>query len=173
MAKNNQQTPKRYGKKGRFIGTHVYVDSSTGEQLGERQVYRTQAIKTIFVTMYLNDENVYDLMSGLGNSGKVLAYILKDYNDKTGMFYFSSTAKDLMVKDLKLSIGTIRSSVRDFASKRIIVHMGGSEYAVNPHLFYKGLQTNYDNMVAAFDAYLTAANMKEVNKRIEAKTITI
>lgn len=169
----NKGLPKRSASKGKFIGKDIYVDPATGEHLGDRLRYRKQAIHTIFVTMYLNDENLYKFLAGLGNQGVVIGYILKDYNDKTGMFYFSSTTKSAMVADLKLSIGTIRKCVKDFAGSRVLVHIGGSEYMVNPHIFYKGQQILYDKQVEAFDALLAIVESRETEKRIDAKTVKV
>ncbi len=173
MANKNKGLPLRSANKRVYAGKVEVVDRDTGELLDTRLKYRTQAIKTIFVTMYLNDENLYDFISGLGNQGKVIAYILKDYNDKTGMFYFSGTSKELMVKELKLSIGTIRSAVRDLAEKKTIVHVGGAEYMVNPRVFYKGHQSNYDNMVEVFDGLLRLSLFKEAERAIESKTVKV
>lgn len=173
MANKSKQFPLRSVNKRVYAGKVEVVDRETGELLDTRIKYRTQAIKTIFVTMYLNDENLYEFISGLGNQGRVIAYILKDYNDKTGMFYFSGTSKELMVKELGLSIGTIRSAVRELASKRTIIHVGGAEYMVNPRLFYKGLQTNYENMVEVFDGLMAIVDVRDTQKSIDKKTVEI
>lgn len=167
----NQGLPKRSASKGAFAGKDQYFDSQTGEKVGEHLRFRKQAIHTIFVTMYLNDENLYKFLAGLGNQGVVIGYILKDYNDKTGMFYFSSTTKALMVAELKMSIGTIRKCVKDFANSRILAHVGGSEYMVNPHIFYKGQQIAYDKQVEAFDNLLSLVEFRVAEKRIDAKTV--
>jgi hypothetical protein len=168
---SNKGLPKRSAKKNVFKGRQEYFDAATGAKVGEKLIYRSQAIKTIFVTMYLNDDNMYEFISGLGNPGKVLAYILKDYNDKTGMFYFSNTTKELMIKELKLSIGTVRGIVKEFATKKTIIHVGGSEYMVNPRLFYKGAQINYDAQVEAFDGLHKISSFKEIERAIESKVV--
>lgn len=165
--------PIRSAKGKQFAGKVDYVDPTTGAYLGSALKYRSQLVKTIFITMYLNDELMYEFMSGLGNPGKVIAYILKDYNDKTGMFYFTSTAKDYMVKELGLSIGTIRSCVRELALKRTILHIGGAEYMINPKLFYKGPQANYEMMVESFNGFLRIAEMKQTQANLDAKTVII
>lgn len=167
----NRGLPGRSAKRSVFKARQEYFDSDTGEKVGEKLIYRTEAVKTIFVTMYLNDENVYEFISGLGNPGKVLAYILKDYNDKTGMFYFSATVKDRMVQELKLSMGTVRGVVREFANKKTIINVRGSEYMINPRLFYKGLQANYDSHVTMFDSILKLDEFSQSEKRIDTKTI--
>lgn len=163
--------PRRSAKRSVFKGRQEYFNADTGEKVGEKLVYRTEAIKTIFVTMYLNDENVYEFISGLGNPGKVLAYILKDYNDKTGLFYFSATVKERMVSELKLSIGTVRGIVREFAAKKTIINVRGSEYMINPRLFYKGLQSSYDAQVDMFDNIVKLSEFAEAEKRIEEKVV--
>lgn len=170
---SNKGLPKRSAKKNVFKGRQEYFDAETGAKVGEKLIYRSQSIKTIFVTMYLNDDSMYEFISGLGNPGKVLAYILKDYNDKTGMFYFSNTTKELMIKELNLSVGTIRGIVREFAIKRTIIHVGGSEYMVNPRLFYKGAQVNYDAHVEAFDGLLKISTFKEAERGIDEKTVKV
>lgn len=172
MAKNNN-LPLRSAKRKKFVGLVEMVDSLTGEIVSSSAKFKTSPVKTIFATMYLNDENVYEFVSGLGNPGKVLAYVLKDYNDKTGMFYFSTHTKALMAKELGLSVNTIRTIIREFANKKTIVHIGGPEYMVNPRLFYKGAQEHYDKQVNIFDDYHKIALFKETQANIDAKTVKI
>lgn len=166
-------TPKRFKQKSVYAGKDEFFDGATGEKIGERIKYRTQAVKAKFITMYLDDENFYEFISGLGNTGKVLGYIMRDFNDKSGMFYFSSSVKDMMVDTLKISIGTIRSCVRDFAEKRTILHVSGSEYMVNPYIFYKGHSENHQNLKDSFDGLCRVQEAREANKRIDAKTVKV
>jgi hypothetical protein len=172
VAKNNN-LPLRSAKRKKFVGLLEIVDQQTGEVISSAAKFKTDKVKTIFATMYLNDEKVYEFVSGLGNPGKVLAFILKDYNDRSGMFYFSTHTKALMAKELNLSVNTIRSIVREFANKKTIVHIGGPEYMVNPRLFYKGAQEHYDTQVKIFDDYHKIALFKEAQVNIDAKTANV
>lgn len=172
MAKQSGN-PLRYKNKSVFAGNVEYVDTITGAIVGSATKYKTVPIKQEFVTMYLNDENIYPMLAGLGSSGKVLGYILKEYNDKTGMFYFSMTRKEMMKTELKLSLGTIRSCVKDFHDSGLLIRISGSEYMVNPHVFYKGLQTLYDGICKQFDDLAKIDAMRKTQKRVDKKTVKV
>lgn len=157
--------------KRKFIGTREYVDSVTGEVVSTTNVFRNDNKKSIFVIMYIDDSNVYDLMSGLGNPGKVLGFILKEFNERSCLFYFSTTNKDRMVSELGLSIGTVRAIVKSFSDSAIICRVRGAEYMVNPHLFYKGHSMKRDESCREFDMHNAIQNMKETQKSIDEKTV--
>lgn len=167
MAKKREPKGRLASRNKRLIGVDTLVDQETGEVLSKRLQYRERILKTEFVTMYLGEESVYDLIGVLGNKGQVLVYILKDYNDKTGMFYFTNTTKGFMVEKLSLSIGTIRSCVKDLSEGGILLYIGGSEYMVNPHLFYKGSQANYSSMVEGFDNLKRLKGFSDIQKKAD------
>ena len=134
-----------------LVSTHETVDTDTGEVLQTRKTYRTLIAKTSFITLYLDDLRIFDMLSGLGTYGKVLGYILKTYNSQTATFHFSKTAKDLMVKELKLNIGTVRAAVRAFDERGMLCRVAGSEYMVNPRVFYKGRTEARVGLVEQFE----------------------
>lgn len=169
MAKKRDRQGRLVKRDKRLIGVDTVVDGETGEVLNERLKYRERILKTEFVTMYLGDDNIYEMLSVLGNKGMVLGYILKDYNDKSGMFYFTNTTKEFMVERLKLSIGTIRSAVRDLAEGGILLYIGGSEYMINPKIYYKGAQVNYQNMVECFENLQRLKGFNSLQKKVDKK----
>lgn len=134
------------------VSTHETIDKDTGEVLQTRKTYRTLIAKTSFITLYLDDLRIFEVLSGLGTYGKVLGYILKIYNSQTATFHFSKTAKDLMVKELQLNIGTIRAAVRAFDASGMLCRVSGSEYMVNPKVFYKGRTDARVGLVEQYEA---------------------
>lgn len=104
--------------------------------------------------MILSDADITKVLSGLGNSGKVLAFVIKEYNDKSSMFYFSTSNKERMVVDLGLSIGTIRAAVKEFAITGILCHVRGSEYMLNPNVFYKGALDRRQAYIDQYDGHV-------------------
>jgi len=128
----------RKAKKKQFIGTREYVDISTGEVSKSEAIFKSKSNQINFIMMFLDEVNMYDVLAGLGSSGKVLGFILKEYNDKDSMFYFTTLNKVRMVEETGLSIGTVRSCVKEFATSDILCHVSGAEYILNPRVFYKG-----------------------------------
>lgn len=119
--------------------------------------------------MYIDDNNIFELMNGMGNPGKVLSFILKEYNERSCLFYFSTTNKDRMVSELSLSIGTVRAVVKSFSDSGIICRVRGAEYMVNPHLFYKGHSMKRDESCREFDGHMAIHRTKETQKSIDEK----
>lgn len=104
------------------------------------------------VFIFLEGDNFYKVLGGMGSSGKVLGYILRVYNDKTGMFYFSSRVKEEMCEELAMSIGTVRNVMKKFADSKIILRVSGAVYMVNPYVFYKGAQEMLPKMRILYDS---------------------
>ena len=93
-----------------------------------------------------------EALSGLGSQGKVWGYVLRTYDGKTGVFNFSSIQKAFMLKELDLSIGTIRSSMSGFCTSGLAKRVIGADYMVNPRIFYKGEWEKRDDMIKLYDS---------------------
>jgi hypothetical protein len=147
--------------KKQFIGTREYVDFDTGEVKGSEGIYKKKANQINFIMMFLDEVNVYSVLSGLGSSGKVLGFILKEYNDKDSMFYFSTSNKERMQEETKLSIGTVRAAVKDFSTSDILCHVRGAEYMLNPNLFFKGAMERRASAIEKYDEYKKLYELKK------------
>jgi hypothetical protein len=161
--------PKRKAKR-KYLGKDSVVNEY-GELLAEYHKWRDEAKKTIYVSMYLNDEDLYDTMSGLGNLGKVWAYVLVHYDHRSGVFNFSGTSKIMMVQELNLSAGTIRSAIKGFCDSKLLVRVIGSDYLVNPHKFYKGDWENRPAQQKLFDQFIERNKTESVDKRVKDEKV--
>jgi len=154
--------PVKRKAKRTLVSTETIIDGISGEVLQEYRKFRELASKTVYAIMYLDDENAYDALSGLGNQGKVWGYVIKNYDAKTGGFNFSSLQKVFMKKELQLSIGTIRSSISGFCDSGLLKRVMGADYMVNPRMFYKGEWDKRDAMIKIYDS-LKAKKHEEVD----------
>lgn len=155
---------KRPAQRKQFIGTREYVDMDTGELTKSEGIYKATAKKINYIMMFLDEVNITEVLSGLGSSGKVLAFILKEYNDKDNMFYFSTSNKERMVERLGLSIGTVRSSVKEFSESGLLCHVRGAEYMLNPSVYYKGDLGKRGDFIAKYDEYRKEFEIKKLKK---------
>lgn len=144
---------KRPPPKKSFIGTREYVDYETGEIKRTEGIFKQKSDKLNYIMMFLEEINLFEVLSGLGSSGKVLGFILREYNDKDSMFYFSTSNKGRMVEKLNLSIGTVRSCVKEFVNSGILCRVRGAEYMLNPRVFYKGSLENRASFIERYDEY--------------------
>lgn len=165
-----KQTLKRNAKRKVHLGKDTIVDDQ-GVVLAEYHRWREQANKTIYVTMYLDDENVYDAYNGLGSLGMVWGYIMKKYDHESGIFYFSSSVKDDIIDLTKLSIGTVRSSVKSFTESNLLVRVIGAEYMVNPNYYYKGTWEKRPAMIEIYSKLKGIDETRKTNKDIELKVV--
>lgn len=160
----DKQNGKRKAKRSKkYLGKDVIIDGDTGVVLAEYLKFRDSASRTNFAIMYLDDDNVYEALSGLGNQGTVWAYVLKHYDYKTGIFSFSSVIKEFMVQETKLSIGTIRSSIKGFVDSNLMINVIGSDYMVNPTFFYKWDWEQRGSMILMYEK-LKEAKLKKKNE---------
>lgn len=157
---------KRPAQKKQFIGTREYVNMETGELQKAEGIYKKKAKELNYVMMFLNEVNISEVLSGLGSSGKVLGFILTEYNDKDNMFYFSTSNKGRMVERLGLSIGTVRSCVKEFSTSGLLCHVRGAEYMVNPQVFYKGDLIKRDEFISRYEDYRRLYEFKQSTKKV-------
>lgn len=155
-------------------GTDLVI-SEDGEILSEVKKTREAIIKpkTKYTTMYLDDENVYAALKGLGNSGAVWGFVLNRYDKENNIFHFSGSVKDQCKKVTGLSNGTIRSAISNFCDSELLLKIRNAEYMVNPAFFYTG---HWDNRQKAIDEYEDNRQAKETlerNKRINDKTVEV
>lgn len=151
----------RKGKKKQFVGTREYVDFDTGELKKSEAIFKSKSNQINFIMMFLDEVNMYEVLAGLGSSGKVLGFVLKEFNDKDSMFYFTTVNKQRMVEETGLSIGTVRSCVKEFATSDILCHVRGAEYMLNPRVFFKGA---LDKRQAVIDKYEDFKKVGEIKK---------
>lgn len=164
-------TLKRNAKRKVHLGKDTIVDDQ-GVVLAEYHRWREQANKTIYVSMYLDDEKVYEAYMGLGSLGMVWGYIMKKYDHESGIFYFSSSVKDDIINVTKLSVGTVRSSVKSFTNSNLLVRVIGAEYMVNPTFFYKGGWEKRGPMIELYKKLKDIDESRKANKGIELKVVS-
>lgn len=152
-----------YDKKDKkqFVGTREYVDMATGELQKTEAIFKKKEHKLNFIMMILDEVNITEVLSGLGSSGKVLGFIVKEYNDKDSMFYFTTSNKERMVTELGLSIGTVRSAVKEFTISDILCRVRGAEYMLNPSIFYKGSTDKRIEVVERYEGFKKANILKK------------
>jgi hypothetical protein len=163
---------KRSAKRKVHIGKDTIL-SEHGEILAEYHRFREQATKTIYVTMYLDDENLYETYKGLGSLGMVWGYIMKKYDHESGIFYFSQSIKDDIMEVTGLSIGTVRSSVKSYTENNLLIRVVGAEYMVNPNYFYKGTWEKRAAMIELYDKLKAVLDSREASKVLDKKTVKI
>lgn len=152
-----KRNAKRNAKRKVHIGKDTVVDEH-GVILAEYHRFREQASKTKYVTMYLDDENIYEAYKGLGSLGMVWGYIMRKYDHDSGIFHFSSGVKDDMIGVTGLSIGTVRSAVKSYTENNMLLRIIGSEYMVNPTYFYKG---SWEKRPDAIEIYKKLKSVKK------------
>lgn len=129
--------------------------------------------KTRYATMYLDDENMYEALKGLGNSGAVWGFVLVKYDKENNIFHFSGSVKEQCRALTGLSDGTVRSSIAGFCDSGLLLKIRNAEYMVNPRYFYKGHWDNREEVINEYEAIKEAKEMIKTKSRIEAKTIKL
>lgn len=148
------------------------IISEDGEVLEERPNYKTiiPTQKARYLTMYLDDDNLFEALKGLGNQGMVWGFVLLKYDKDDGVFYFGASIKEQCKAITGLSDGTIRASIKDFADSGMLLKIRNAEYMVNPKLYYTGHWDNRPKMIELYDkrkqAIETLKNNKPLNDKI-------
>lgn len=127
--------------------------------------------KEMCISMYLDDEKIYDAMKGLGNFGAVWAFVMNNFNKDNIMFYFSKTVREDACKATRLSDGTVRSAINSFCEKNMLLKLRSAEYMVNPSFFYVGTWDNRPSMIERYEDKRLAKQTLDGDKRLSAKTI--
>lgn len=121
--------------------------------------------------MYLDDDNLFGALQGLGNFGAAWGYVLNNYNHETITFYFTTTIKEDMCVKLNLSVGTIRNAIKSFCDSGLLMRHRGSEYFVNPSLFYRGRWEDRERMVSIYEGRKKEKEIKVIGDNIDKKTV--
>lgn len=155
-------------------GSSIVVNED-GEILSDSTLTKEITIKgkSKYTTMYLDDENLFEALKGLGNSGAVWGFVLVKYDKENNIFHFSGSVKEQCRKVTGLSDGTVRSSISSFCDSGLLLKIRNAEYMVNPSFFYTG---HWDNRQTVIDEYENAKRAKEVldsSKSMKDKTVDV
>lgn len=156
------------------VGTDHHVDDN-GEIVSSTPKFREVEVKSKskFATMYLDDDNLYEALKGLGNAGAVWGFVLVKYDKDNNVFYFSKSVRDQCCQVTGLSDGTVRSAISGFCDSNLLLKLRNAEYMVNPSFFYMGHWDFRQSVIDKYEENKEALETLERNKRIEDKTVKI
>jgi hypothetical protein len=148
-------------------GTDRLINTD-GEFISEVGNYKDVKLKVKlkYASMYLDNNDNYDALKGLGNFGAVWGYVLNNYHREKCIFYFSASIKEDISEVVKLSEGTIRSAIKSFCDSGLLLKIRNAEYMVNPSHFFMGNWEQRDKMIDVYDVKKNAIEMLDLNKSI-------
>lgn len=123
--------------------------------------------------MYLDDENLFTALKGLGNFGAIWGYVLTEYNKDKALFYFSASVREDICERTDLSDGTVRSAISSFCDSGMLLKVRNAEYMVNPRFFYVGSWDNRPAMIELYDAKKESVEIAARKKAIDLKTVNV
>jgi len=169
-----------YKKKKRNADRKIRVPDGVDREVDENGVVISEHPRTReaivkgkrkYTTMYLDDENLYVALKGLGNAGAVWGFVLTKYDKDNNIFHFSGSVKEQCAKITGLSNGTIRSAISSFCEADLLLKIRNAEYMVNPAFFYTG---HYELRQQAIDEYednKSAKAILESKRSMDNKTV--
>lgn len=154
------------------------VDKETGEILNESTAFRPVNVggkkkSANYATMFLEEEESFEAMKGLGNFGAVWAYVLTNYKRENAIFFFSASTKEDACKVTGLSTGTIRSAISSFCDSGLLLKVRNAEYMVNPKHFFKGSWDQREGMIKEYDMKKEAVEILKSKKNMNDKTVSV
>lgn len=171
-----------YKSKKRKANRRITVPNGTDFEIDEDGVILTATpkfkqvdirSKSKFATMYLDDDNLYEALKGLGNAGAVWGFVLVKYDKDNNVFYFSKSVREQCCQVTGLSDGTVRSAISGFCDSNLLLKLRNAEYMVNPSFFYMGHWDFRQSVIDKYEENKDALETLERNKNIEDKTVRV
>lgn len=171
-----------YKSKKRKVNRKIIVPSGTDFEIDSDGVvvkatpkFREVEIKSKskFATMYLDDDNLYEALKGLGNAGAIWGFVLVKYDKENNVFYFSRSVKEQCCQVTGLSDGTVRSAISGFCDSGLLLKIRNAEYMVNPSFFYMGHWDYRQSVIDKYEEIKDAIETIDRNKKINDKTVDV
>lgn len=138
----NQQTTT---KKVKVIGTQQYINASTGE-LEEMQVTELQDRDFNFTKIWL--KNLITKLELVGNQKTKLAYWIIDHLNKENQLVMTYRQ---MSKESKISLETVRMTMKILMDADFIRRLNIGAYVVNPDVVFKGSRGARLNILSVYN----------------------
>lgn len=155
-------------------GTDYVVDDE-GNIISETPKWKELEVKSRskFATMYLDDDNIYEALKGLGNAGAVWGFVLVKYDKDNNVFYFSKSVKESCCQVTGLSDGTVRAAISGFCDSGLLLKIRNAEYMVNPSFFYMGHWDLRGSVIEKYDELKAAVEKINADKNLKNKTVEL
>ena len=147
------------------------VVTEDGEILSDIQLQKQVKTKgkSKFAIMYLDDDNLFSALKGLGNSGAIWGFVLSKYDKDSAIFFFSASVKEQCMKACEVSEGTVRTAIADFCKSGMLLKVRNAEYMVNPSFFYAGYSDARDEMIELYEERKRSLGVAVKNKALNDK----